>query len=299
MSMSFSERNGYRPPRPLQVESMDDGLKNAIWSVFMLEAINPFLDKAKRGYRAYGSGNPVTVQASPVHVPFVTLWIQVLEEAVDDMPPNLQDACNRVRTELTARDWMFAYEFIESMLKSLSQVARSQGRRNELGDRLARSWGLVLNSKRSGFRIVNDLVVPITDETELAAVAGATSDDSPFAGARMHIRTALERFSERRAPDYRNAIKEAISAVESACQRVTGDPKATLGKALKKLPGGHHQAFTKSLEALYGYTSDADGIRHALTDDAKPITAADAKYMLVACSAFVNYLAEKSAEPST
>jgi len=40
---------------------------------------------------------------------------------------------------------------------------------------------------------------------------------------------------------------------------------------------------------MYGYTSDADGIRHKLLDEAT-IDFEDAKFMLVSCSAFVNLL---------
>ena len=44
--------------------------------------------------------------------------------------------------------------------------------------------------------------------------------------------------------------------------------------------------------ALYGYASDENGIRHGGIGftNAAP---GDAKYMLVSCSAFVNYLIEK------
>jgi hypothetical protein len=43
---------------------------------------------------------------------------------------------------------------------------------------------------------------------------------------------------------------------------------------------------------LYGYTYDKEtGIRHAMINDSKyPPDFADAKFMLVACSALVNYL---------
>ena len=43
------------------------------------------------------------------------------------------------------------------------------------------------------------------------------------------------------------------------------------------------------------YTSDAAGIRHALLEDPN-LDAEDAKFMLVACSAFINYLWAKAAE---
>jgi hypothetical protein len=46
---------------------------------------------------------------------------------------------------------------------------------------------------------------------------------------------------------------------------------------------------------MYGYTSDAQGIRHALMDEPN-LSFEDAKFMLVSCSAFVNYLIAKAAK---
>jgi hypothetical protein len=50
--------------------------------------------------------------------------------------------------------------------------------------------------------------------------------------------------------------------------------------------------------SLYGYTSDANGIRHALLEEAQ-LTFEDAQFMLVACSAFVNYLTATAARHGT
>ena len=52
------------------------------------------------------------------------------------------------------------------------------------------------------------------------------------------------------------------------------------------------------MSAMYGYTSDADGIRHAMTE-ASDLTYSDAKYMLVTCTAFVNYVVGRAAETGT
>ena len=76
--------------------------------------------------------------------------------------------------------------------------------------------------------------------------------------------------------------------MESACKAMTGLPKATLSDALKNMPD-LHPALRQGFEKIYGWSSDADGIRHALTDEAKN-TYAEAKFMLVACSGFVSYL---------
>jgi hypothetical protein len=101
--------------------------------------------------------------------------------------------------------------------------------------------------------------------------------------------------SDRQTPDYRNSIKESISAVESACIIISGDKNATLGKALKIIEDRYslHGALKSAFEKLYGYTSDAQGIRHALLDEPN-LDFYDAKFMLVTCTTFINYLIGKT-----
>ncbi len=57
-----------------------------------------------------------------------------------------------------------------------------------------------------------------------------------------------------------------------------------------------HSVLKGGLEKIYGWTSDDGGIRHALMEGDTPPTFADAKFMLVACSALMNYLTTKAAE---
>ena len=64
-----------------------------------------------------------------------------------------------------------------------------------------------------------------------------------------------------------------------------------MGQLIKKLEDeiALHPALRTAFSNLYGYTSDQDGIRHAILD-AKEITFEDAKFFLVVCSAFVNFV---------
>ena len=106
-----------------------------------------------------------------------------------------------------------------------------------------------------------------------------------------HIQQALDLYAKRENPDYRNSIKESILAVESMARIVSKKPKATLSDALKAIEknGLLHEALKDGFIKLYGYTSDADGIRHAMLDE-PTLTAADARYFLLSCTSFVNYL---------
>ena len=101
--------------------------------------------------------------------------------------------------------------------------------------------------------------------------------------------------SDKTNPDYRNSIKESISAVESVAKVISGNKKDELGTALAilkdkaNLNGGLIAGF----KSIYGWTSNSDGIRHGLMDESN-CDFDDAKYMLVSCSAFINYLISKS-----
>ena len=142
-----------------------------------------------------------------------------------------------------------------------------------------------------GYRFIDGEITPISDEMEVAEIE--QSLDIEFQGCRSHIKKALSFLSDREKPDYKNSIKESISAGESICQIITGDTKATLGQALKELEGKGitiHSALKKSFASLYGYTSDEGGIRHAEGLFESNVTFEEAKYMLVSCCAFVNYL---------
>ena len=51
-----------------------------------------------------------------------------------------------------------------------------------------------------------------------------------------------------------------------------------------------HGSMKAAFEKLYGYTSDARGIRHAGDIGGPNSTFEEAKFMLVSCCAFINYL---------
>ena len=134
-------------------------------------------------------------------------------------------------------------------------------------------------------------ITPITNEVEINEIK--TSLDIEFEGCKSHIKKGLSLLSDREKPDYKNSIKESISAVESICQIICKDDKATLGKALNKLEDNGvkvHKALKDAFLKLYGYASDEGGIRHAEGMFESNVSFEDAKYFLVSCCAFVNYL---------
>lgn len=213
------------------------------------------------------------------------LWRDFFKRTVDTVPSRWDAALSDVKDYFFGCSWFVVYDFIEFI------ASLRIGEYFDF-DRFVDFCNGVLEREVAAYRFVDFKVTQITAEEEIAEIEQALSDaNKPVA---KHLRTALELLSDRKSPDYRNSIKESISAVEAACNLITGS-KATLGQALKALEGKTeiHPAFKNALSSLYGYTSDASGIRHALMDEEK-VDFADAKFMLVSCSAFVNYLKSKS-----
>lgn len=280
----FSQRQGIRAVTKLvQRESMDDELRNRLWNALQTQI-----------WVYWRSGTASQTVRNNERVEFIVreCWLDFFKLPIDQMkgtPPNLngQDY-TFIRNSFFESEWWRVYDFIEFILKtrSISQWKAS----------LSNVLNRYLEDENAAYRIVESEVIEITDTNEINAIEDALRD-GPTA-CREHLLTAMQLISDRQSPDYRNSIKESISAVESVCQYLTGNSKATLGECLKQIKDKKplHPAFEQALSKLYGYTSDGAGIRHALDGTGVLVSYADAKFMLVSCSAFSNYLLTKAAE---
>lgn len=143
------------------------------------------------------------------------------------------------------------------------------------------------------YRIIDYIVEEITSKVELESIEEAL--DNEHVGVKTHLQDALAFLSvAQEKPNYRSSIHQSISAVEAWCREITNTK--TLGEALKKLDKSGvkiNPVLQIGFDKIYGYSCGEDGIRHALMDDSNPPTSDEAIFMLVACSAFINYLTKK------
>ncbi len=134
------------------------------------------------------------------------------------------------------------------------------------------------------YRVVDGCVVEVNSKEEIETIEEALTVNDTI---RLHLNAALKKITEN---DYRNSIKESISAVEAINRQITGLTDWNLA-AMEKKGLTIHPALKKSFNILFGYTNDGQtGIRHAQMDDEFAPSADDAIFMLVTCSAFINYL---------
>jgi DNA-binding transcriptional ArsR family regulator len=273
---SFSQRKGLEPVSKLiQLDSMDEFLRNAIWNV-----LDRTIWSTPGFIRANRPSYPPRIDALSRE-----LWEGFFGARVDKRPTIKEHILHQIQEWFFHAPWNKVYDFLEFILKPELGLPARVG--TELDAALARNG--------SGYRIVDGIVVDTVSESEVDMLQ-ETLDNGPM-GVASHLRRALQLLADRDNPDYRNSIKESISAVESMAKIVTDNPKATLGQALKVLEknGKMHPALKEGFQKLYGYASDEDGIRHAMLDEPN-LTAADAKYFLMSCTSFVNYM--KAQQPA-
>lgn len=271
--MRFSERIGARPVRSaLQLNSMDSALRTGLWNSLLSGPLWELISVENVLYRLPSSTQSLVE----------TIWADLLNQPLDDLPPQRRAILALLRKTYFALDWAEAYDFVEGIVACLND------------DAVANDLNRVLEREGSGFRFVSKSLVPVTSEVEIIAIEEAVGAGGAFSTVSRHLTAALQLLAARDDPDApRNSIKESISAVEAACRIV--DPKANnLSDALKSMERGRrlHGALSGAFDKLYGWTSDADGIRHAMLADPS-VGPNDARFMLVACSAFVGLLISK------
>ena len=146
-----------------------------------------------------------------------------------------------------------------------------------------------------GYRLVNGIFVETTSNQEIESIEHAISIAN--GNVEMHLRQALQSISpSNQPPDFRNSIKESISAVGSFMRGKFGGQ--TLGVALnnmqKKRPNLLHKFIVKAIEELYAYTNQPNtGIRHELLSQDYLPDHSDAIFMLVQSSSIINYITNK------
>jgi len=269
--MSFSERYGYREVKDVvQRESMDEDLRVGLWNVLDIAvwSLVTYDNLADSGYYQLSA----------------RVWCGYLKRPLDTMPERWSGVRAYFREHVFDAPWYAVYDFLEVMVNDESQDERD----------LAELLNDVLHAEIAAYRFVGGRVTEITSPEEIAAIEDALAATGAVPGVGTHLRTALDLLADRDSPDYRNSIKESISAVEAMVNRAAGTSGKTLGVALAKLSIQTHPALDGAFSKLYGYTNDSSGIRHALMDEPN-LEFEDAKFMLVACSAFVNYLVAKAA----
>lgn len=275
----FSERYNYTKPSDVIIrEKITPEIQNALCSCF---------DKLEGFFRHSG-----VYSGYPYYEMEKYLWTYFLNEREGNYG-------NRVVATLILEDhykpWYEKLNLVEFTIKYLYDLDSNNDRRMYVYKSFVNQLNYEFERLNFAYRVINTEVVEITSKEEIVAIE-TSINDSPT-NIKMHLSKALEFYAQRPTGEYRNSIKESISAVEAYCREKTGEN--SLGRALNKLKDNGlviPQVLKNAFEQLYAYTNQpSTGIRHALMDGDSTYTPAseEALFMLVSCSSFINYLNKK------
>lgn len=267
--LTFEQAEGAAPlPSQLALKEVSEGLKAKMWQVFH--------DSLVADGNSYLSGNWELVLRDH-HVDRLNL-------PIDTFSPYKPTVIQELRENLFDDDYLNFFGFIQYVL-----------RHHRCPPYIKQAVPAVLKLHRAAYRVVDgDTIAPFATEAEAATAEKALDElkSAGMDGARTHLRKAM---SELTAGSWAGSIRESIHAVESVARTIVPGA-STLGPALTALEKNRviHSALKSAFGSLYGFTSDAGGIRHARFEksDAE-VDEADAMFMIGACSAFVTYLIQK------
>ena len=270
---------GHRAIRSVsQTDDLDSETRTELWNV--TNTLRTVLDDMDHRHMSKTADNLMSA-----------IWAWEFKQAADEQPQDYK-IWSSIKSTILKEHFIDALDLIE---KIVGYVKRYEDYHT------APSVPVIVDAYNNrfehylvGFRFIGMEITPVDSTAEAEAVSGAIGDTKSIKGARHHLERAVELLADRQNPDYPNSIKESISAVEAVCKATTG--RDTLGDALKQLEGAGvtiHKALRAAWSSMYGWTSDADGIRHG-SIDAPDADQALAKYMLVTCSAFVSHIIEVS-----
>lgn len=277
----FSERKGIKHFSDIvQVNSLNERTRNKFYSV-----ISEIFDELYVDY----DGN--------LKDEFVEyLYKELFSKTERDIPMwgndyYYEEVFNTIYTIIIQYDYTDIFTFIEGIIKFLDIADKATYNRYNYKNTYIKAISNVFKKENVNYRIIDGKVTDIIDEEQINSIEDTLNN--PYKVVSEHYSKAIEQLYS--VKDYANSIKESISTVEAMCQIINGS-KETLGKALNNLKIEIHPALKSAYSNIYGYTSDENGTRHANGIGEKNATFEEAKYMLVSCSAFVNYLKENFEE---
>ncbi len=282
---SFSQAHGYEEvPRPLKLEELPQGARTEIWNWLYMHIKESRGRASDGGYVGYG--NEVEKPWSSIlHAKH--LWFDV--RPLDDWDPEFSGIRKNLRAYVENETFNRVFDLVQFFMRHPDCPPEFV---TDMKDAFARC--------RLAYTIdagPPPTIVPAVTLAEGVAIVESLRQlrEAGLEGSAAHLRVASGCIN---AGDWAAAVRESIHAVESvACQL---DPKAssTLKPALASLDKRRplHPALRAALSKLYGYTSNEQGIRHALLDQAKAQVGRDeAVFMLGACASFASFLWRRNA----
>ena len=292
LQLNFSQREGKAPlPEPMRLNHISKRFRHSIWRV-----IDKTFYRYESGKGIYGEFHGYCYSDKIAFEIIESYQFDVLLTTHDSIA-SLNDEQHRdiIRSVLIDQDYHNILTFLEFVLRHKKCPQFVQ-------DVLTRTFDEIHIAYRvteiSGKLTILPRVTRETGEATQQAIE--TLQRLKMKGASTHLLRAADHIN---AQQYGGSVADSIHAVESVARTIDPEAAKTLGPALDSLQRrGYlkHGALKAGFLNLYGYTSNEQGIRHALLDRESPDVELDeAIFMFGACACFAAYLASKHEKAGT
>jgi len=274
MNIPFSQRYGYTKPSNVIIrEDLSGAILNSVLNAFIElydkdEFSSDFRWEMNHDFARYFLNYRLDniTQYAPYYMYFISDEEEIWYKRID------------------AIEWIIAYHRKQLCNSILNwEHANNQSALNKFIEKM--NWEF--KRLNYAYRIINDVFIETTSESELSTINETL--ESADSNVITHLSECLKLMSPSNPQlSTRNAIKEAISAVEVIARKVTSTK--TLDEAFRKFNNLHPQ-IKSSMSSLYQYTNQPNtGIRHAWINQKEEPTIDEAIFVLVTGCAFINYL---------
>ena len=279
--LTFSQAQGYEElPQPLKLEELSSEARTHIWNVLYASIDSSMdFDRLKR-VRTVGG-----------------VWEEILFEMysrhynlpIDEWNNSFEVHRGSLRNSIKLQPFNKVFDLVQFILRHPSCPYEVRKGLKE-----------VFVSCRLAYTIDEEdqpTIFPAVTEAEGNTIIESlrTLRRAGLNGNASHLRKASDCIN---AKDWAGSIRESIHAVESVARQLDPEASATLGAALASIEKRNalHPALKEAFSKLYGYTSNEQGIRHALLDrHSADVGMNEALFMLGACASFASYLWRKYA----
>lgn len=285
--------------------------------------MSPFSARIRQDAKWIEDDFPATARTGLLHVlsdvvdrDYVSSWAAVAKElgriarvplrtysttSVDSIKQARIDA----ELHLDQLDWERVYNFCERLHSSLAQEAISYRDGNEVPitrvqSRLfvAEEMQRLFDEENLGYEFRDGLVQRRGKRHTISQISKADKAlaDQRLDSARKHFSKSLRHFRDRKEPDFENAVKEAVCAVEAAAKDLFPEAKVnTLGEFVNWATANGRLLLPKTIgqtfSGLYAFRNSGQGVSHgAATGGA--VTAELAEYVLGLAASQIVLLAD-------
>ena len=277
--LSFSQAWGYEEIRRIDLEELPPEARTAIWNAFFVHVRDSSARDINDDLWIHDAWADI-LQAKHCHFDHLR---------IDDWNPEFSSVCKDLQQYIEEQPFNRVFDLIQFVL------------RHRACPRSFTEETMAL-FRRCGLAYVVDTGPPPTIIPAVTPEEGNTVVDAAemlrrvgLKGSALHLGNASECLNR---GDWAGSVRESIHAVESVARQLDPEAATTLAPALKSLErhGALHPTLKNAFSKLYGYTSDQQGIRHALLDRTDAQVGQDeAVFMLGACASFASYLWRKHA----